>query len=190
MLAIVGAGFKPRRTSKRSSECCPFDDIRTPRGRRQGEELAEQHPAARAVESAEEATRGDVVVTATSSEEPVIRARVAQGRRPHQRGRRVLPAHARAGLGHGRRLDVRRRQPRVCRERVGRLPHRARRRRDRRRSHRRGAGRRPRGTHPGRTSAGGDHGVRVAGNRRGRPLRGRVRRRRARESGRGIAPDF
>ena len=70
-----------KRTSKRSSECA-FDDIRiASRTAAKTEELAEQHPAARAVESAEEATRGaDVITTVTSSEEPVVdREWVADG---------------------------------------------------------------------------------------------------------------
>ena len=84
------------------------------------------------------------ITTRRAPSEPVLRREWLR-RSPHQRGRRVLPAHPRAGLRNRPRLDVRRRQPRVCRERVGRLPPGARRGRDRRGPHRSGAGRRPRG---------------------------------------------
>ena len=192
VLAIVGAGFQAKAHLRALAEVREFDDIRiASRTLAKAEALAEEHPAARATDSIEDAVRGaDVIVTVTSSAEPVIdREWLTDGAHINAVG---------ACFPHTRELDsatvadstLDRRQPRVGRERVGRLPHRARRRRDRRRAHRRGAGGRPRGNASGAHVSRRDHGVRVPRHRRGRPLRGRVRRRRARESGRGITAHF
>jgi ornithine cyclodeaminase len=81
-LAIVGAGFQAKAHLEALVGVRPFDDIRiASRTAAKTEQLAEHHPAARAVESAEEAIRGaDVITTVTSSEEPVVdREWVADG---------------------------------------------------------------------------------------------------------------
>jgi ornithine cyclodeaminase len=72
-LAVLGAGFQAKAHLEALVEVRRFDDIRiASRTAAKAEELAEQHPAARAV-SAEEAVRGaDVITTVTSSEEPVV----------------------------------------------------------------------------------------------------------------------
>ena len=80
-LAIVGAGHQAKAHLEALVRVRPFDDIRiTSRTHAKAEELAEQHPAARAV-SAEEAVRGaDVITTVTSSADPVVaREWVADG---------------------------------------------------------------------------------------------------------------
>ena len=80
-LAIVGAGHQAKAHLEALVGVRPFDDIRiASRTHAKAEELAEQHPAARAV-SAEEAVRGaDVITTVTSSADPVLaREWVADG---------------------------------------------------------------------------------------------------------------
>jgi ornithine cyclodeaminase/alanine dehydrogenase-like protein (mu-crystallin family) len=82
VLAIVGAGFQAKAHLRALAEVREFDDIRiASRTLGKAEALAGEHPAAQATGSIEDAVRGsDVVVTVTSSAEPVIdRAWIADG---------------------------------------------------------------------------------------------------------------
>jgi ornithine cyclodeaminase len=82
VLAIVGAGHQAKAHLRALAEVRSFDEIRiASRTRANAEALAELHPAARAAESSEDAVRGaDVIVTVTSSAEPVLkRAWIADG---------------------------------------------------------------------------------------------------------------
>jgi ornithine cyclodeaminase/alanine dehydrogenase-like protein (mu-crystallin family) len=82
VLAIVGAGYQAKAHLPALAEVREFDDIRiASRTLAKADALAEENAAARATDSIEDAVRGaDVVVTVTSSTEPVIdRAWVADG---------------------------------------------------------------------------------------------------------------
>jgi ornithine cyclodeaminase/alanine dehydrogenase-like protein (mu-crystallin family) len=82
VLAIVGAGFQAQAHLRALVGVREFADIRiASRTLAKAEALAEDHEAARATESVEEAVVGaDVVVTVTSSAEPVVeREWVADG---------------------------------------------------------------------------------------------------------------
>jgi ornithine cyclodeaminase/alanine dehydrogenase-like protein (mu-crystallin family) len=82
VLAIVGAGFQAKAHLRALAEVREFDDVRiASRTHAKADALAEEHPAAKATESIEEAIRGaDVIATVTSSAEPVIdRAWIADG---------------------------------------------------------------------------------------------------------------
>jgi ornithine cyclodeaminase len=74
VLAIVGAGFQAKAHLRALAEVRAFDDIRiASRTRGKAEALAAEHSAARATDSIEDAVRGsDVIVTVTSSAEPVV----------------------------------------------------------------------------------------------------------------------
>jgi ornithine cyclodeaminase/alanine dehydrogenase-like protein (mu-crystallin family) len=73
-LAIVGAGFQARAHLRALVEVRRFDDIRiASRTHAKAEELAAEHPDARAAATVEDAVRGaDVIVTVTSSAAPVL----------------------------------------------------------------------------------------------------------------------
>jgi ornithine cyclodeaminase/alanine dehydrogenase-like protein (mu-crystallin family) len=82
VLAIVGAGFQAKAHLRALAGVRDFDDIRiASRTLGKAEALAGEHSSARATDSIEDAVRGsDVIVTVTSSAEPVIhRAWVADG---------------------------------------------------------------------------------------------------------------
>jgi len=82
VLAIVGAGFQAKAHLRALVEVRKFSDIRiASRTPAKAEALAEEHPAARPTRSVEEALRNaDVIVTVTSSSEPVVeREWVADG---------------------------------------------------------------------------------------------------------------
>ena len=132
-LAILGAGVQARSHLDAMRAVLPLEQVRvwsrTP-------EKAAELDGVEVVASAEEALAGaDVVVTATTSREPVVRARVACRRDARQRRRleHLLDARARQ-RDDGRRRAVRR-PARVDDERVGRLPVRGRGRRGRAREH-------------------------------------------------------
>jgi ornithine cyclodeaminase/alanine dehydrogenase-like protein (mu-crystallin family) len=74
VLAIVGAGFQAKAHLRALTEVREFDDIRiASRTSAKAEALAAEHPAARATASIEEAIRdADVIVTVTSSSDPVV----------------------------------------------------------------------------------------------------------------------
>jgi ornithine cyclodeaminase/alanine dehydrogenase-like protein (mu-crystallin family) len=75
VLAIIGAGVQAR-SHLRAIPCVrAIDEVRiVSRGRAKAEAIAAEHPSARVVETIEEAVRGaDVVVTASSSREPIVR---------------------------------------------------------------------------------------------------------------------
>jgi ornithine cyclodeaminase/alanine dehydrogenase-like protein (mu-crystallin family) len=82
VLAVVGAGFQAKAHLRALVEVREFDDIRiASRKLGKAEALDGEHSAARATDSIEDAVRAsDVIVTVTSSAEPVIdRAWVADG---------------------------------------------------------------------------------------------------------------
>jgi ornithine cyclodeaminase len=74
VLAIVGAGHQAYPHVEAMLEARPFDEIRvSSRTRESAERLAAKWPAARAVDSNEEAVQGaDVICTVTQSAEPVL----------------------------------------------------------------------------------------------------------------------
>jgi ornithine cyclodeaminase/alanine dehydrogenase-like protein (mu-crystallin family) len=74
VLAIVGAGFQATAHLRALTEVREFDDIRiASRTPAKADALAAEHPAARAAASIEEAVwDADVIVTVTSSADPVI----------------------------------------------------------------------------------------------------------------------
>jgi ornithine cyclodeaminase len=76
VLAIVGAGHQAYPHVEAMLEARPFEEIRvSARSRESAERLAAKWPAARAVDSNEEAVRGaDVICTVTQSAEPVLEA--------------------------------------------------------------------------------------------------------------------
>jgi ornithine cyclodeaminase/alanine dehydrogenase-like protein (mu-crystallin family) len=76
VLAIVGAGHQAGPHVEAMLQARPFEEIRvSARSRESAERLAAKWPAARAVESNEEAVRGaDVICTVTQSAEPVLEA--------------------------------------------------------------------------------------------------------------------
>ena len=82
VLAIVGSGHQAMAHLKALVEVRAFEEIRiASRARANADALAELHPAARATDSVEGAVRGaDVIVTVTSSAEPVLeRGWIADG---------------------------------------------------------------------------------------------------------------
>src|SRR2546423_9380944 len=74
-LAIIGAGVQGRTHLEAIPVARDVGDIRiVSRTREKAEELAKRDPRARVVDSIEEAVRGaDLIVTATSSREPVVK---------------------------------------------------------------------------------------------------------------------
>jgi ornithine cyclodeaminase len=74
VLAIVGAGFQAKAHLRALAGVRDFDDIRiASRTLGKAEALAGEHSAAQATDSIEDAVRGsDVIVTVTSSAEPVV----------------------------------------------------------------------------------------------------------------------
>lgn len=75
VLAIIGAGHQAKAHLRALTAVRAFDDVRiVSRTRASADALAELHPAARATDSAEDAAQGsDVIVTVTSSAEPVLK---------------------------------------------------------------------------------------------------------------------
>jgi ornithine cyclodeaminase len=76
VLAMIGAGHQAHPHMAAMLEARPFEEIRvSSRSRGSAERLAAEWPAARAVDTNEEAVRGaDVICTVTQSAEPVLRA--------------------------------------------------------------------------------------------------------------------
>jgi ornithine cyclodeaminase len=74
VLAIIGAGHQAYPHVEAMMEARPFEEIRVAsRTRENAERLAAEWPAARAVDSNEEAVRGaEVICTVTQSAEPVL----------------------------------------------------------------------------------------------------------------------
>jgi ornithine cyclodeaminase/alanine dehydrogenase-like protein (mu-crystallin family) len=99
-LAIIGSGFQAETQLDAVARVRRFESVRVwSRSSAKREHFAARHPGAIAMETAEEAVRGaDVIVTATSSKEPVLESEwvrpgaliVAMG--SNQPNRRELPA--------------------------------------------------------------------------------------------------
>ena len=141
-LAILGAGTQARAHLRALAGVREFDQVRvyapTEAHARAAVEQAAAGPARRrswpSPRTAAEAVRGaDVVVTATSAREPVLRRDWLKPGRARQRGRRQHPAGARdRHRDRGRQRAVLR-QPRVAPQRGRRVPARGQRGPDRRR---------------------------------------------------------
>jgi ornithine cyclodeaminase/alanine dehydrogenase-like protein (mu-crystallin family) len=107
-LAIMGSGFQAQTQLNAVSRVRRFESIRVwSRNAGGSERLAASHPGAAAAATAEEAVRSaDVIVTATSSREPVIQSEwvkpgalvIAMG--SNQPNRRELPADLVKGAGY------------------------------------------------------------------------------------------